>query len=319
MREDTPKEIVQSFLTKTIQKALYSTSRDEKKPIPGTTSSTTAMSSNQGRFAIKEELTNIRTFELITRTKSILEKIFWAIIAISGTIFIYHVVVLQLENWRDNPTLVTTVTKKLADMPLPAITFCHKGLQKYGLVEHLGNFIDPATKVPKEIVSIRNEVLKIQFKKMKEKMNTKDFCGWLFGLTTWYSETQDNPILSGIQKSELDVMKEKCDVSLCFSYITRLSSVFTTTNLKHFSAISKSVKLFQDFQLMIQVFSEQNHVPITQVKNNIYGNIENTNGWNLGDYFSDLISSLKAKDAVLTKTLSKGNEYLLNLIIKVTR
>ena len=105
MREDNPKEIVQSFLTKTIQKALHSTSKDKKKSIPGTISSTIAMSSNQGRFAVKEELTNIRTFDLITRTKSILEKIFWAIVAISGTIFIYHVVVLQLENWRIGGTI----------------------------------------------------------------------------------------------------------------------------------------------------------------------------------------------------------------------
>ena len=309
MREDNPKEIVQSFLTKTIQKALHSTSKDKKKSIPGTISSTIAMSSNQGRFAVKEELTNIRTFDLITRTKSILEKIFWAIVAISGTIFIYHVVVLQLENWRDNPTLVTTVTKKLADMPLPAITFCHKGLQKYGLVEHLGNFINPATNVPKEILAIRNEVLKIQFKKMKEKMNSKDFCGWLFGLAAWYSETQDNPILSGIQKSELDVMKEKCNVSLCFFNVTRLSSFFTTATCIQgniFPAISISVKLFQEFQQMIQEFSEQNHVSLTQVKNNIYGNIENTNRWNIEDYFSDLISSLKAEDTILTKELSKG-------------
>ena len=57
---------------------------------------------------------------------------------------------------------------------------------------------------------------------------------------------------------------------------------------------------------MIQEFSEQNHVSLTQVKNNIYGNIENTNRWNIEDYFSDLISSLKAEDTILTKELSKG-------------
>ena len=112
-------------------------------------SSTIGMSSNQGFFVIREELTNIRTLDLITKTASILEKIFWAIIAICGTVFIYHVVVLQLQNWRDNPSLVTTITKRLADMPLPAVTFCHKGLQKYGPVERVGNFIDPGKKIPK--------------------------------------------------------------------------------------------------------------------------------------------------------------------------
>ena len=121
--KENNERIVESFLTKTIHKALHSKSEDNK-PNPSTTyPQTPRMSLNQGLFEIKEELTNIRTIDLISRTTSILEKIFWAIIAISGTIFIYHVVVLQLENWRDNPTLVTTVTKRLADMPLPAVTF----------------------------------------------------------------------------------------------------------------------------------------------------------------------------------------------------
>ena len=158
-----------------------------------------------------EELTNITTLKLITSSRSILEKILWALIAIGGTIFIYNVVERQLDNWRDNPALVTKFTKKLADMPLPAVTFCHKGLHKYGLVEHLGNYIDPEEKVPKEVVSIRNEFLKVEFQKVKSRMSGKYFCEWLFGLK--WNEKEDNLILNQIPYDKKSDMKALCNVS----------------------------------------------------------------------------------------------------------
>ena len=160
--------------------------------------------------AAKEELTNVTTLNLITKTSSILEKILWGMIAICGTIFIYHVVDIQLQNWRDNPILSTKITKKLADMPLPAVTFCHKGLHKYGLVEHLGNYIDPEKKVPKEVVAIRNEFLKVEFLKIKDRMNGKNFCEWLFDLQN--DEKDDNPIISHIKSDDRDALKAKCIV-----------------------------------------------------------------------------------------------------------
>ena len=167
-----------------------------------------ASSSNQRLFALREELTNIRTLDLISRTTSILEKIFWAIIAISGTIFIYDVVVIQLQNWKDNPTLATTVSKRLQDLPLPAITFCHKGLQKYGLVEHLGNHIDPEKEVPKEVLGVRNEFLKVQYQRIDEFLNGKTICEWLFQLKI--DELKDNIILNKVDDKK---WKSKCNVS----------------------------------------------------------------------------------------------------------
>ena len=174
--------------------------------------------SNHGLFAIREELTTIRTLDLISKARSILEKIFWAVIAISGTIFIYDVVFLQLENWRDNPTLMTTVTKRLADLPLPAATFCHKGFQKYGVVEHLGNYIHPEKKLPREVLAIRNEFLKVQYQKINKFQSGKDFCEWLFTLRG--AEKLHNPILSQIPVDERDAWKTKCIVSLIVSKVS---------------------------------------------------------------------------------------------------
>ena len=168
--------------------------------------------SNHWFSAAREELANITTLNLITRSSSILEKFLWALVPIIGTIFIYNVVMLQLDNWQDNPGLVTKVTKNLADMPLPAVTFCHKGLQKYGSVEHLGNYIDPEKKVPNEVVAIRNEFLKVEFQKINKHMNGDNFCEWLFSLQI--AEKHDNLILRKIPSTERDTMKTKCIVRL---------------------------------------------------------------------------------------------------------
>ena len=212
--KENQEEVVKSFMTKTIQKALQPISKESKPKNRMATPTIGSVSSNQGLFALREELTNIRTLDLVSRTTSILEKIFWAIIAISGTIFIYDVVVIQLENWRDNPTLATTVTKRLQDLPLPAVTFCHKGLQKYGLVEHLGNHINPEKEVPIEVLAIRNEFLKVQFQRVNDLLNGKNFCEWLFQLRS--DERLDNIILKKVDKE----WKAKCIVSAQLQKIT---------------------------------------------------------------------------------------------------
>ena len=134
---------------------------------------------------IKDELRNITTLNLIANTSSILEKIFWALIAICGTLFIYDVVYIQLQNWQENPSLATKEIQHLSNMPIPSFTFCHKGFQKFGPVENLANFIKPEKGVPKEVLSIRNEFLKVQFLKIKHRIDKgSNYCEWLFNLKT---------------------------------------------------------------------------------------------------------------------------------------
>ena len=161
---------------------------------------------------MKDELRNVRTLDLVSKTTYLIEKMFWALIAIFGTIFIYQVVTVQWQNWNDNPTLLTTVTKKLSDMPLPAVTFCHIGLHKYGSAEKLGNLIDPEKNVPKEVVAIRNEFLKIQFNKTIDQQGSLGFCQWLFDLKD--DEKEGNPILNQISEDQRESKKSECIVSL---------------------------------------------------------------------------------------------------------
>ena len=162
--------------------------------------------------AVKEELRNITTVNLIASTSNILEKLLWALIAIFGTWFIYEVVSIQFDFWNENPILVTRQMVKLSDMPLPAMTLCHKGLHKYGPVESFGNYIDPEKEIPKEVFAIRNEFIMAQFEKIKGKLEGTDFCEWLFDLKG--DKRKDHPILRGKSLIQINKLKEECDVSV---------------------------------------------------------------------------------------------------------
>ena len=94
---------------------------------------------------------------------------------------------------------------------MPAATFCHKGFQKYGVVEHLGNYIHPEKKLPREVLAIRNEFLKVEFQKINKVKGGKHFCEWLFTLNR--AEKLDNPILNQIPVDKRDAWKTKCIVS----------------------------------------------------------------------------------------------------------
>ena len=161
--------------------------------------------------AVKEELRNITTVNLIASTSNILEKLLWALIAIFGTWFIYEVVSIQFDFWNENPILTTRQMVKLSDMPLPSMTFCHKGLHKYGPVESFGNYIDPEKEIPREVIAIRNEFIKAQYEKIKVNLDGTNFCEWLFDLKVHRRE--DNSILQGKTVDQIEILKSECLVS----------------------------------------------------------------------------------------------------------
>ena len=162
---------------------------------------------------IKEELRNFTTVNLMADASTILEKVFWALIAILGTLFIIDVVVIQLDYWRENPILVTKQSLKLSDMPLPSMTICHKGLQKYGIVERLANYIDPEKEIPEEVYNVRNEFIEVQFARIVKDKHI-NLCEWFFDKTN--SLNKDHPILKGKSEKQLDVMELECYVSVNF-------------------------------------------------------------------------------------------------------
>ena len=46
---------------------------------------------------------------------------------------------------------------KLSELDYPAVTICSEGSTMYGVAERLGNYLNPETDLPNELLSIRNQ------------------------------------------------------------------------------------------------------------------------------------------------------------------
>ena len=113
-----------------------------------------------------DQMKAILSIKLISSSKSVLEKLFWISIAFGGTIYITYIVTNQISYWGENPVLKTTDIISLSRLELPAITFCHKGIQKFALAERLGNYIDCNKNIPKEIFELRSHAIRNQVFKL---------------------------------------------------------------------------------------------------------------------------------------------------------
>ena len=125
--------------------------------------------------ALKEELKNITTLNFISNATTFLEKLLWVSIFIGGSWFIYDVVYNQLDFWNENPVLTTTMTKHLKEINPPAVTFCSKGMQKYGAFERITNYINASKELPKVILEYGLELGKEKYLK---RAQMDDFDGY---------------------------------------------------------------------------------------------------------------------------------------------
>ena len=57
--------------------------------------------------------------------------------------------------WDESPSILIQGNIQTADLKYPAVTLCPKVSTKYGIVERLGNYIDPMN-LPKELISLRH-------------------------------------------------------------------------------------------------------------------------------------------------------------------
>ena len=114
-----------------------------------------------------DQFKNFTTFGLIYKASSLLEKIFWALFAIGGTLWIGEVVLYSVVHWNENPILVTKTSKDLSDIKAPAVTFCSKGMSEYTLVERFGNYLDPTNlNLPEEVFLLRFAAIKVYVDKI---------------------------------------------------------------------------------------------------------------------------------------------------------
>ena len=91
---------------------------------------------------IKEEIWTIRTIDLTRKAHHVLERLFWLLLAISGTVWFFYFMSHQVKLWNVNKIVVSKLRMKLSDLNYPAVTFCSESVNKYGVAEQLGNHLD---------------------------------------------------------------------------------------------------------------------------------------------------------------------------------
>ena len=102
------------------------------------------------------ELKNVKTIDLAYKAVSILEKIIWGLIGVTGTVWAVYFISLQFLSWEENPSILLQGNINEANIKYPAITICPKVAPIYAIAERLGNFIDPSN-VPQELMSLRHD------------------------------------------------------------------------------------------------------------------------------------------------------------------
>ena len=108
---------------------------------------------------LKQEVLKVKTIELVNRASRVLEKLLWIAIAISGTVWFLSFMSFQFKIWNENLTFRTESNVVLSDIDRPAVTFCSKTANKYGIVERLGNHINPKAKLNQEFFAWLEKII----------------------------------------------------------------------------------------------------------------------------------------------------------------
>ena len=110
---------------------------------------------------LNEEFHNIRSFSLVDKTGSFIEKIFWAFISLGGTAWIIYFIMNQFIQYDSNSIIITKDIWDISKIKLPAVTFCPKVTSDIAIVEQMANYINPKQKIPQSVLTIRNEGKKL--------------------------------------------------------------------------------------------------------------------------------------------------------------
>ena len=115
---------------------------------------------------LKEEILGFRTIGLIKSATLIIEKLFWLLIAMAGTLWFFYFMGFQISLWNTHSTKATKGQLKLSDIDYPAVTFCSKVANKYGIVERFGNHLDPHAKLKNEDLAwLQKQLMNCSFTK----------------------------------------------------------------------------------------------------------------------------------------------------------
>ena len=130
--------------------------------------------------SMKQELWNVRSLDFTWNAKRILEKLFWLLIALSGSIWFIFFMAYQVRLWNENNIFVTRAKMTLSDIDYPAVTFCSPRANKFGIAERLGNYLDPEANVTIPFLTwLRNSASNCFEKDDKINLPTDSIGSWI--------------------------------------------------------------------------------------------------------------------------------------------
>ena len=103
---------------------------------------------------IFNELKNVRTIDLASSSRHILEKCFWIIIGILGIGWAIYFLPNQFQLWPNNPSIILLKQVPLSDISYPTLSILPQRITKYDVAERLGNYIIP-DQIPEKLKRLR--------------------------------------------------------------------------------------------------------------------------------------------------------------------
>ena len=98
-----------------------------------------------------QEVKKIASIGLACRASTLIEKVLWIVLGISGVVWAVFFLTFQVHDWQENAGILT---KGKFELKYPAITICPKVSTKYAITEQLGNFLDQSN-IPDPLLSLR--------------------------------------------------------------------------------------------------------------------------------------------------------------------
>ena len=81
-----------------------------------------------------------------------MEKLLWAFIGITGTVWAIYFISFNFNHWNENPAVMSKKLMKLSDLKYPAMTICSEGSTKFSIAERLGNYLDTSQNIRVKLI-----------------------------------------------------------------------------------------------------------------------------------------------------------------------
>ena len=104
-----------------------------------------------------------QTVDLTFKSQNYTERILWAILGISGIIWIVYFIKYSIED--DNPLVGRRLNIDLSEVDYPAISICSEQTTKYAFAERLGNYLDPDKGHPDLLSKLQDKFLEKTFER----------------------------------------------------------------------------------------------------------------------------------------------------------